>query len=486
MPIDIDTLESPGWWLNYLAGRLQDRRHGFSSGRRWRRDGVASSKSRPPLELLNDYLRGDPPLREDIHTQWAAEFRQFLRMGRLNAAPLLVNPTVNRMGLRGFRTAAANDDLGDVEAGRIMRRNHLAKVSREVHRFQKGLGTGYILVTPPDDRRAWSLMTSESPLHCITEVDPATGETLAGLKMFRDEIAGADMAYLYLPGELWVARLDGRASTLDRRTRFSMSRKWEWDEARFDDIPDDRVPLYAAENPDGVGEIEANLDTLDRINDNLFNAWWAAKIQGFRQRAIHLPDEEVEETEDGEMDDVTEPQTDLAGMFTSAPDALWTLPENAKIWESTPIDIRPLRDLVREDLKDMASTNAIPLTTVTPDAATGSAEGAQLMREEHVYKIGTSKDYAAPAWQNAMATAFAFQGDGERAQADEIEVLWAPSERYSLAERSDGASKLKDILPWETLMTDVLQYAPDQVDQIRNLRARDLLFADVPAAGAAQ
>src|SRR5690348_15519089 len=103
--------------------QLHNRRTGRDGTRRWRRDQVASARMRPPLGLLDLSRRGDPPLRDDIHSGWAAPFRQYVRMGRLNFARKVVSPTANRMGLRGFRTAAADDELGDVQARDLMRRN---------------------------------------------------------------------------------------------------------------------------------------------------------------------------------------------------------------------------------------------------------------------------------------------------------------------------------------------------------------------------
>jgi hypothetical protein len=181
--IDTDVPRSPGWWLKTLATQLHNRRVGRNGTRVWTRDQVDSSRVRPGLDLLDAYRRGDPPLREDIHTGWAAPFRQYVRMGRLNFAGKLVSPTANRMGLRGFRTAAADDELGDASAHEIMRRNALKLVARDVHDNMLSLRNGYTMVTPPGAGRPYSLITSESPKQCITAHDAATGDTLAGLKV---------------------------------------------------------------------------------------------------------------------------------------------------------------------------------------------------------------------------------------------------------------------------------------------------------------
>lgn len=492
MPIDIETPDSPGWWLNTLASRLQDRRIGRDGRRRWTRTAVASSRVRPPLLLLDDYRRGDPPLHDDIHAGWAEPFRRYVRMGRLNIAGLSVASPANRMGIRDFRTAAANDELGDIEARKLMRLNDLKLKVREVNETFLGLGDAYTIVVPPDSTREHSLITAESPLECITAHDPATGETLAGLKLFRDEWDAADWAYLFLPGELWVAKLTGPTS-LRRSGPWRMSDKWAWVEEKFDDVPDNQVAMVRFRNKGGVGEFEQHLDSLDRINDKLFNEWWISKIQAFRQRAIKLPDEdedsEVVEGSDPDDDNpLYSPDADLAGIFTSAPDAMWRLPKDAEIWESQNVDVTPLVNSVKTDLEHYAAALAIPLYSITPDSADGSAEGATAMREEHVNKILDRRDRAEGAWARTLAMAFAFQGDTVRSDISQIDCLWGPIERHSLGEISQAVSQLKGSLPREAIWTDIMQYAPAEVqDRLRPMwaaeQAEQLLFGP-PAAGA--
>lgn len=478
MPIDIEQPGSPGWWLNTLATQLHDRRAGRLGARRFSRRTVLPSRVRPGLVLLDDYLRGDPPLREDIHAGWAEPFRQYLRMGRMNIAPKLVSATSNRLNLTDFRTSAAEDEQGDIEARNLMRRNGLDVKAREVHDDLLGLGDAYTLVTPPDRTRDWSLITAESPLECITAHDAATGETLAGLKMFRDDWDTTDFAFLFLPGELWVARADVQTSTLFR-SRWALSNQWRWDTDRFDDVPGNKVPMVRFRNKQGRSEIEGSLDTLDRINDKLFNEWWIGKIQAFRQRALEMPEEEVDgdTDDDGDVD-----EEDLAGIFTSAPDAMWLLPKGAKIWESTPTEAQGLINSIKAELQWLAFTNSKPLYLITPDAANGSAQGAQTQREEHVFEVEDRQARAGHSWVQTMSLAFEFQGQADRADIANLEAIWGPAEKFSLAEMADAGPKYRSSgYPVEAIFTDVFQRPPaDVVDRLRPLRGRDLLYGTAP------
>ena len=498
-PIDTDTPRTPGWWLNVLAQQLHDRRAGRRGSSQFSRRTIESTKIRPGLTLLEDYLAGDPPLREDIHSGWAAPFRQFLRMGRMNVAPLLVSSTTKRLNIRDFRTAAGDDDLGDVEARRLMRANGMRVKIRETHDNMCGYGDGYVMLTPPDATRAHTLITAESPLQCITAHDAATGVTLAALKMFRDEWDATDWAYLFVRGEgLYVARADVPTTTLFAgRQSFALSKQWRWDTDRFDSVPGGVVPVVRFRNQDGKSELEGYIDSLDRINDKLFNEWWIGKIQAFRQRALLLAPEG--DDEDGFDDDLAEElekipdlttmgQAELDHMFTTAPDGFWTLPIGAKLWESTPTDVRPLIESVKAELQWIAVTKSLPLHLITPDAANGSAEGASTMKEEHIFTIEDRADRADAGWAQVMAMAFGFQGDTARADVAQIEAIWAPFERFSLNQKTDAAQKVRGIVPDEVIMTDYLQMSPaDVVERVRPLRARDLLYRAQggPAAPAA-
>ena len=125
----------------------------------------------------------------------------------------------------------------------------------------------------------------------------------------------------------------------------------------------------------------------------------------------------------------------------------------------------------------MTSTS---LNIVTPVAAAGSAEGASLLREQHVYAVEACRDSVDRSWAEVMATAFAFMGDLERADATQIEPIWGPAERYSLQEKADAASKAATSLPREAIQRDIWQYAPAEVQELRTLTGRDFLTSGAP------
>jgi hypothetical protein len=481
----VDTVlpETAEDWLRALQKAMQDRRNGRQGVKQWSRHLSAPTRIRPGLDLLNDYLEGDPPLL-NYQAGWEELFRLIARLGRLNVAELIINAKSSKMKLDGFRTAAASDDLGDEKAAAIMDANKLRTKSREVHDFQLWAGDAYAMVTPNDG--AIPVITAEDPRETITAHDPATGVTRAALKMFRDEWDKADLAHLYIrqnDGTVLHFSLIKRGRTTMTRGVFRFSGAWEL-YAEIATLP--RMPIIRFPNRGGRGEYERHLDTLDRINDQIMSKVVIAKVQAFRQMAIeNLPDtvEQMNPTT-GDLETVTIDYTDA---FEATPGSLWRLPEGAKIWESTPTDLGPLRLSIKDDLENLAAVTQTALPAITPDAASGSAEGAALMREEHVGAVEACRDYAEGGWAEVMATAFAFMGDTERADVTKLKPIWGPVERFSLSERADAASKAVTTLPRAAIQTDIWQYPPREVARLRQLAGADLLGQPAqPANGVPQ
>lgn len=474
----IDLEEERGKRFMQLARALHERRIGRVGGRRWNRTVTNSVKIRPPLDLLYDYQHGDPPL-SDVHNGWQPHIRQYVRMGNLNIAGLLVSSTSNRMQLRDFRTAAAEDELGDVQARDIMLANELEVISGEVHDFMLGLGDGYAMVTPPGDDGKWATITPEDPRQVITIDDPMTRRPVGGLKLFRDDWDSADLAYLHLPGgKVFKAIRPGRTTINNAPFRVD-AQSWDWVDDEEQDTPGGRFAIVRFPNLYGTGEFEEHLSTLDRINDKIFNEWWIGKIQAFRQRAVkNLPDTETVKEGGKEV----EKEIDYTDMFRTSPDEMWRVPGDVEFWESTPVDPGPITNSIKHDLERLAASVSQPLHTITPDAAAGSAEGAALMREEHLFKIRNRLARVNRRWAEVMSLAFEFQGDKARAEVTKIIPMWDPIQRFSLTEMASAASQLKGILPNEAIRRDVLQYSPAEVIELRTLDGADFLLTAQPPA----
>ena len=461
--IDVDTPQSPGWWLRRLSKALDDRNRGAG----WSRDRAVNPEgTRPGLALLADYHRGESPLPQ-CAKGWHQNTRGLVRKTRTNYARLVVSSAGQRMQATGWRTAADDDRNGDQEVARVARTNELDVVLPEAINHMLEYGDGYLWLGRPRAGSDVPSITVESPRDVITAHDPVTRETVAALKRYRDEWTGEWWSHVILPGHAWVTR----------SSRASFARSQEWDEARSGPLPGlaGRVPVRRLRNTGGVAEIEPHLDLLDRISEQTLDRMSIAKIQAFRQRAIRgLPLVYPEgHPRAGEVI-VYDPDA-----FLADPGALWTLPEGAEIWESTPIDLGPIRLAARDDVEALVAVTGTPLHYIQPDAASGSAEGAATMRETLVFRVEDRLRAAQVGIQGILADAFAAMGDTARADASAIRTIWMPIERHSLTEKWTAALAAKNAgMPLGAILTDVVGYAPDDLARVERERGRDLLFAD--------
>jgi hypothetical protein len=457
MTIDTSQRGSPGWRLKRLMKRL--------------------GALRPQYQKLDDYYTGEAAclaLTDKVQRQ---AYRRLMHYSRTNYAELVVEAVRERLKVNAFRTGAAGDVNGDQAAWRIWQANQLDADSALVHRWALTMGDAYMIVGPPDPEIGAPLISVEDPRCVVVEYDAARRrKVVAALKLDRNEELGVDIAYLYLleNGVPWVIRA---ARKLKDQTPFVSMDGLEWiDEhpiLNVDGDPLTRIPVVGFHNRLGArswGEFEPHLPLLDRINYGVLSRLEIATIQAFRQRAAKGgPDLD----EDGN-------EIDYSDIFAGEPGAIWKLPAGMDLWESGQVDLTPVRNAIKDDVQDLAAVTRTPLFYLTPDAANGSAEGASLAREGLVYKTEDRQVEFGESHEQAESIAFEYEGDAVRASRVDMEVVWAPAERFSLAERYDAASKAGGVLPLRTIREDVLQFSPQEADRMATEDQAQALLTPAP------
>lgn len=455
MPIDTTEPESPGWWLEKCAKKL-DRRI-------------------PRLQMLADMMEGSAPIPKDSAPETRDAYLRFRRQSRTNYAELIVETLRRRMVLTGFRTAVDNSREGDKLAREMWDTNGMGVELPDVLTNMLGLGDGYTMLgrlgddeldegADPIDAVA---ITGEDPRQVVTIHDPVRQRVVrAGAKLYHDDDYDLDVAYLHLPGRRWVAVRERKVRSVSA-VRFSPA-SWDWSDDHGGEDGEEtglsRVPIVRWRNRRGVSEFEHHLDLLARLDSNVFRRDVIAAVQAFRQRAaFNTPDED----DDGNVIDWDE-------LLAADPGALWRLPDGAQLWESQATDLRPLLDADKADVTKLSAVTSTPMYVFFPDAASGSAAGAALLGAEHAAKADDRVARASESARDTASIGFEILGDRERAKRKLIQPLWAPTERYSLAERFDANTKAEGV-PWRTRMTRVLGFTETEVEQMELERAEEEL-----------
>ena len=470
--IDTATPYSDGWWMAklYQQLRVQQRR----------------------CQELMDRYEGDPPLPYVSDIQRSA-VRWFVEKSRTNWERLIVNAVLSKMKIIGIRTAQGNGDGGDAQAFDVYRRSHGKLWARDVLKYMLAMSMGFTIVGKDADGNLQ--VTAEDPRLVTAVTDPANPyKVLAALKLYHDEVAGQDVAMLYLPGRLAVARRDRKARVSGRDVQFTPAAFW-WDNDIISEagdlltsgsggvIPELRetagelpalVPVVPFVNEDAKAQFEPFLNQIDRINQQVLQRMTIATVQAFKQRAFkNLPTH----------DPVTGELIDYNDIFVADPGAVWNIPATAEIWESGQVDLSPILLAIRDDVKDLAATSGTPLYSVTPDVANGSAEGASLQREQANFNVESRQDRTEPSFEMTVELMFRTLQDADRSQTGTVEVLWAPIDRPSMGERANAIAQTRGVIPIYQQLTEIWGMDPAQADRAMTELTQDLIRYQQYAAG---
>ena len=435
---------SPDRWLDRLTRAMDDRG--------------------PRIATLRSYMDGNAPLPEGAEGCRDA-YKDFQRKARTNFGELAVEAVAERLIESGF---TLNGEAKDDDTLRtIYKRNRLAIGLRDVIRDMVGVSAGYLIVGESAPREA--LVTCERPEQVITEQSASRPDLVrAGMKVYRDEVEGYDVAKVHVPGLVttYYRELHDGNGLYAPATRI----QGDWTKAGEEETGLRFVPIFPFLNRGGMGEFEPHVDVLDRINWGILQRLVITAMQAYRQRALTSKDGQPLPAVDADGNEI-----DYDEMFSASPGALWELPPGFDLWESQQTDLQGILSAVKDDIRDLAAVLRLPLPMFLPDGANQTAEGAAGAREGLVFKARDRRSRADAALVAAMGAALAIER-GLDVPVEGVEVNWEPLEQRSLQERADASTKAQD-LPWRDRMTDIWGYSGDRVDKMEANRASDALVA---------
>ena len=443
---------SPQWWHSRLI--------------------VALGAKQERYDLLDRYHRSDAPLppgpstkgTTSSQTRFGREavdaFEVMRKISRVNWADMIVEALIERMKVLGFSTGAGGTTASDVAAWAIWQANDLDTSMPQLLRTKGALGEAYTIVGPIDTHIGAPRVTCEDPRQVVVEVDPVDRRrVLAALKVFGDDASGVDRSYLYLPGiDEGPAQLYRGARLRDRNVKSLQFDAKGWDWAEPEDLPTTAVPVTWFPNRADLygrvlGEFEHVLDDLNRISMLVLQRMQVAMLQAFRQRALKGDLPEFDET--GK-------KIDYDSIFSSDPAAMWLLPNGVEMWESSGVDLTPILESVKADVRELAGRTRTPLYYLFPNEG-GSAEGAVTQREGLIFRASSRITETDGPIEATMA--LALEAAGIEAPTD-METVWSRPDLATLAERYDAAAKSRAAgLPERYIWRVILQMSPQDIER---------------------
>lgn len=408
-----------------------------------------------------------------------------------NWCELIVNASVERMHINGFRVGDKSDDA-DADAETIWRDNCLDADYRMAHTEAVKLGHAYTLVDGENNafETESPLITIEHPSQAIVLHDPANPRhRLAGLKEWIDE-DGRVCATVYLPDAIYryeaqekvqrAGQAGLRASGLVTPTDFINTPSSEVNGAgTIEWVPRRGVPFETANNlkvvpliplrnnptlkMGGRSDIAVVIPLQDAVNKQIADMMIASEFASFAQRwatGLEVP---------------KDPQTGKAldtGAFLASVGRVWASEHpDAKFGQFEASDLKNYVHSIEMLIQHVAAlTRTPPHYLLGQSGAFPSGDSLTATETGLVAKTDAKKVDASPTWSETQRLAFRAKGDEEKAKSV-VEVLWGDSEQRIRSQRVDGAVKLTTLgVPQQAIWEDELGATPRQVKRWHEMK----------------
>lgn len=434
----------------------------------------------------------------------APVYRTMREIGTLNLARRISESVTDRQRPNGFRKIS-NQKTKDTDADDMYKTCRLDSLLRcRLFPDVGDYGTGYALVT----RTAGTgrVITALSPWECHMDADEESAivysykelegkERLTLYRIGRNDdgkMTGVYLRTAVRESERTVADIadeDAVRKLADEDKPWTPGNTWQWEgERKRIDFASacESLPIVRLRTPDMQGLFEPHLDTLRRIDRQIFDRLCITMMQAFRQRAIKgdvnttYGEEDIEVIQG--LKQVGDP-IDLSERFAMGPAALWNLPDGVDIWESQTTDVGGLQNVINADIRNLAATAGIPLDILSPDVQ-GSANGAELKRETLKFKVENLNALASEAITRMVRMALVASG---RSTADnqDFELTWKPMVSTSSLELAQsGQLKYQSgLMARRTVLTHDFGFtAQDVAEDDMNRMADQLTFTQPQSA----
>ncbi len=450
MLVDASTPDTPGWWLIRLGRRL--------------------ASQQPRYARLESYWAGTPPLPFG-NQRMRETYRRFQKMSRTNFGLLLVESVVERLAVVGFRSGGDASDDEDTAAWKQWQANCLDADSTLVHRAALTMSQAYAIVGEDPDVPGRPLVTAEDPRQVIHEASPANRRTVrAAMKTWRDDVAGCQLAVVYLPRSVHYFRSTTSNPDATAEQIWGAS-GWVVDDSEFAEgaaeNPFGMVPVVPFVNRpkidgSGVGEFEDCVDIIDRINNLILDRLVISAAQAYRQRyatGLRVEDE----------------NGNASAEFDPGADLLWVSEDDKTKFGSFDVtDLTPIIKAIESDVAYLGAISRTPPSYLLAAIVNASGDALAAAEVGLVSKCRERSIEFGNAWEQVYR--LMSQVTGTQVAVD-AEVLWADPQFRSLGELASANVQLMTAgVPWRTRMS-ALNYTPAAIDRMEAERAADALLA---------
>lgn len=388
--------------------------------------------------------------------------------GKSKSAPTIAGEKPDEILAKPIKAPNTN---GDRDARKVWMANDMDYQMEDLLLDCATFGEGYLLVSDVDEDTGEPKITVESPRVCHTFPDPTKPtRSLAGVRIWQDDVLGRVMAVLYLPEVTMVFMGPENSDSNTVSTALQVS---AFNLVSAEPNPTGEVNLIRARwKPDGTAEAENVYSVQDRINLTILDRMVISKSQAYRQR--WMTGGQIAERYKRR----TSPGAEIAGMgdqkppFDPGADTLWHVPSpDAAFGDFDQADITQILEAVRDDVIDMASLTQTPAHYLMGRMANVSGDTLVQAESGFVAKVKMRQRAVGWAIEKAMRLVFKIKGDEQKAKEAEAEIIWMDPEVRPLSEKADAAMKFASAFstapPYlAPIIGEMMGLDPDQIEMI--------------------
>jgi hypothetical protein len=419
------------------------------------------------------YYDGHHPLKFAT-SKFQETFGQLFAAFSDNWCQVVVDASVERLKVQGFRFGADQDYVGDQDAWAIWQANQLDTDSGLAHLEAGKSGLAYLIVDAGDPPR----ITVESPCEVFVATAPGDRrQRVAALKRWVD-YDGKMHATVYLPAGSYrfVSRDAVRVGQGEAPT-------WLPDSPEYVPNPFGRtIPVIPMANKPrmmrtGTSDLATAIALQDAIDKLSTDMMVAAEYAAFRQRwatGIEIP-----------IDPLTGNKME-GGRFLSHVGRIWAVEDqNAKFGEFDVTDLRNYVAGIEMFIQHLAAQTRTPPHYLTAGLGQWpSGDSLKASESGLVAKVVEKQAHFGEAWEEGMRLAFVALGDARGSQ-DDAEVIWKDAEYRSTGELVDSLVKMRTLgVPLQAIW-ERYGASPQEIARWRTMQEREVQLLG-PRAGPVQ
>lgn len=428
-------------------------------------------------------------------------YRRFVDICPMNLASTIANAVITSQKPTGFRLVS-DKTMRSTDADDMWQKSGMNLKSLNMLRDASLYGAAYAMVIPTPNPSwitrlsPWNTVVSDNKdaavvygfdpdervesitLYRLLRNDDGTVSTVYSRTAKRE----ADMRTLYADSPddeegIYLLAND------DSQKQPALQSQFEWDGAAVTSgwefaVKCGCLPVVELKTPTGRGQFEPHIRTLSAIDQQRFQRFCIQEMQAFKQRWVSgdLPEYYTKQDPAVKAGRARAgDKIDYSTMFELGPAALWLMPKDAKIGESSVTDITPIVSAANTDIKQLAGASGTPLSILSPDVS-GSAEGAKLTTRMLKLKVQDMNARANDAFVLLLRMALTVSNEDGNAYEERFETMWEPVETPTDLEQAQAANYVKGLLPVKTIMRRFLNMSEmDIAEAMQDLQ--DTAFA---------